>query len=152
MARLGGTVIGVDASKDLIYEAKAHASLHPSLSNLNYLVDTIENHSVDNIEQYDAVIASEVLEHITKKDLFLEATVKCLKSGGSVFITTFNNTTAAWLTGIIFAEYIAGLVPKGTHQSNKFLSPHNLQRMLVDRKFLLEIYYILFKFLFCREM
>lgn len=57
-----------------------------------------------------------------------------LKPGGSIFITTLNKTLPSWLAGIIAAEYILQIVPKGTHEWNKFVSPQHVQRILDDCK------------------
>lgn len=131
LARIGAKVTGVDASRDLIETARLHASKDQCLeSRLEYINDTIENHAMCNKESYDAVVASEVLEHVTQKDLFVSSLTATLKPGGSVFITTLNKTFPAWAGGIIAAEYILRLLPIGTHDWNKFISPNETQCLL----------------------
>lgn len=134
LARLGSNITGIDITPDLLEQATQHAALDPSLSSLKYIMESVEDHANGNSEKYDAVVVSEVLEHVTEKKIFLEACVKCLKPGGSIFITTQNKTTLSWLGAIIFAEYIAGLVPRGTHEWDKFIAPHHTQRILEDYK------------------
>lgn len=135
LARLGANVTGIDPTLDLIKIAKHHASLDSTLTNLNYLCASIEEHSVKNENQYDSVVASEVIEHITEKEVFVHNCVKCLKPGGSIFFTTLNNTVWTNIFGIWAAEYLLSLVPKGTHSLDKCISPHQLQRILEESMF-----------------
>lgn len=61
---------------------------------------------------------------------FSQCCVSTLKSGGSIFLTTFNKTLSSWLGGIITAEHILKLIPKGTHDWNKFVTPAEMQSIL----------------------
>lgn len=73
LARIGAEVTGIDASSDLIATAKEHAALDSDLDGrINYIQTVIENFSPDNKETYNAVIASEVVEHVEDKELFLK--------------------------------------------------------------------------------
>lgn len=73
LARIGATVTGLDASEELINVAKNHAKLDPSLNtNLTYVCDTIENFCKEYPESFDAVVSSEVIEHVADAKLFLE--------------------------------------------------------------------------------
>lgn len=73
LARIGATVTGIDASSELIKIAKQHAMLDSSLDGkLNYVETVIEDFVLDNKQKYNAVIASEVLEHVNDKELFLK--------------------------------------------------------------------------------
>lgn len=139
LAKLGSKITGIDVSSELINQAKQHAAQNPSLRNINYSLESIDEHVKNNTGKYDAVVASEVLEHVTDQKVFLEACVKCLKPKGSIFITTINKTTLSWLGGIVFAEYVLNFVPRGTHDWNKFIAPHQTQRILEDCKCLLLI-------------
>lgn len=131
LGKLKAEVVGIDPSEKLITAAKQHLDLENSI-NINYICTTVEEHAIENQEKYDAVIASEVLEHVPDKKAFLNECVKCLKPGGSIFVTTFNKTQLAWLTGIIAAEYILQLIPKETHDWNQFISPSDLTKILND--------------------
>lgn len=75
-------------------------------------------------------MTSEVIEHVTEKDLFLNSCVQALRPGGSLFITTINKTRLSWIAGILIAEQILQIVPKGTHHWDKFISPEDLSRLL----------------------
>ncbi|XP_011865868.1 PREDICTED: hexaprenyldihydroxybenzoate methyltransferase, mitochondrial-like isoform X2 [Vollenhovia emeryi] len=131
LARIGAQVTGIDASAELINVAKEHAQLDPGISErLNYIQTRVEDFSQQEAESYDAVVASEVLEHVEEPQLFLKECVKIMKPGGSIFITTENRTLATWLVLIVGGEYILGRVPFGTHEWNKFMAPHEVQRIL----------------------
>ncbi|XP_008546140.1 ubiquinone biosynthesis O-methyltransferase, mitochondrial [Microplitis demolitor] len=133
LARAGANVTGIDASKQLIETAKKHASLDSNLSkNLIYIDTSVEDHVNNQAKIYDGVVASEVLEHVSNKDIFINYCTKALKPGGSIFITTLNQTIPSFIGGIIFAEYLLNIVPIGTHEWNKFISPENT-RCLLER-------------------
>jgi len=61
--------------------------------------------------------------------------VKLLKPGGSIFITTINKTLVSWFGAIVIAEYILNFIPRGTHEWNKFIPPHQVQHILDKCKF-----------------
>ncbi|XP_050421898.1 ubiquinone biosynthesis O-methyltransferase, mitochondrial [Adelges cooleyi] len=128
LARLEGSVTGIDPSKELIEIAKSH-SVFLKNKHLTYLNEPIEDHVKSNEGKYDAVITSEVIEHISNKQTFLTNCVECLKPGGSIFLTTPNKTFASWLGVVVLAEHL-GFIPKGTHQWEKFIRPHELQSIL----------------------
>lgn len=131
LARIGAHVTGVDASTELIDIAKEHIKLDPTiLDRVNYIQTTIEEFSPKNENLYDAVVASEVVEHVENPELFLKECVKILKPNGSIFITTINRTLASWLGAIVIAEYMFNLIPRNTHQWNKFIPPHEIQHTL----------------------
>lgn len=61
--------------------------------------------------------------------------MRILKPDGSIFVTTINKTVASWLGAIVIAEYILNWIPRGTHEWNKFIAPHEVQYMLDKCKF-----------------
>jgi SAM-dependent methyltransferase len=80
LARIGAKVTGIDASQSMIDTATSHACEDPSVSNsITYIRAAIEEHANEHSEFYDVVVASEVLEHVVHKDLFLDACVSSLK-------------------------------------------------------------------------
>lgn len=80
LAKIGADVTGIDASAELIAAAKDHAKLDPSLeSTLHYLNTTAEDHVATNGAIYDAVVCSEVIEHVDNKPTFVENLVKLTK-------------------------------------------------------------------------
>ncbi|XP_063587107.1 ubiquinone biosynthesis O-methyltransferase, mitochondrial-like [Penaeus indicus] len=127
LARLGASVVGLDAAEENITVAKLHAEQDPKVHrNVEYLYGTIEEHAETIDEIYDAVIASEVLEHVESTDLFLSTCAQTIKPGGSFFITTINKTPFSWVGGIAIAEYVLHLLPPGTHDWNKFIPRQEL--------------------------
>ncbi|XP_050295526.1 ubiquinone biosynthesis O-methyltransferase, mitochondrial [Anthonomus grandis grandis] len=130
LARLGATVTGIDASPKIIDVAKQHAA--ESQLNINYIATSIEEYGKLNSEKFDAVAASEIIEHVTEKEKFLSACSTCLKPSGSIFVTTINKTFMSELIAIYFAENILEMIPKGTHHIDKCIEPHKLQRILED--------------------
>ncbi|XP_033220281.1 ubiquinone biosynthesis O-methyltransferase, mitochondrial [Belonocnema kinseyi] len=131
LARIGAEVIGVDPSSELIKTAKRHAALDSSLSKrLHYIQTTVEDLTRTSQKQFDAVVTSEVLEHVPDKETFLKYCTDLVKPGGSIFITTINKTIPSWLGGIITAEYLLKIVPAGTHDWNKFIAPKETRRLL----------------------
>ncbi|BFF94501.1 ubiquinone biosynthesis O-methyltransferase mitochondrial [Drosophila madeirensis] len=132
LARLGAQVTGIDLAEKLIAAAKVHLTeLSPELSsNVKYKMEPVDQHAKANCERYDAVIVSEVLEHVDDKVALLEACVRSLRPGGSIFITTLNKTLPMWVAGVAISEYVLSLVPKGTHHWDKMISPLDVQRIL----------------------
>uniref|UniRef100_A0A1A9V9S7 Methyltransferase type 11 domain-containing protein n=1 Tax=Glossina austeni TaxID=7395 RepID=A0A1A9V9S7_GLOAU len=133
LARLDAKITGIDLSDVLINVAREHLKQEGNarlLDNITYKTESIEAHMQDKKNFYDAVIISEVLEHIDDKESFLNACVQCLKPEGSVFITTLNQTVRMWIVGVLIAEYILGFIPIGTHHWKYMISPLNVQKML----------------------
>ncbi|KAB0803711.1 hypothetical protein PPYR_00681 [Photinus pyralis] len=91
LMRSGGTVTGIDPAEELLEVAKHHNVSR----NINYYPVTVEEFSKENKNKFDAVVSSEVIEHICELEVFLEKCIRCLKPGGSLFITTVNQTLLA---------------------------------------------------------
>ncbi|XP_031327296.1 ubiquinone biosynthesis O-methyltransferase, mitochondrial-like [Photinus pyralis] len=123
LMRSGGTVTGIDPAKELLEIAKQHNISR----NINYYSVTIEEFSKENENKLDAVITSEVIEHVCEVEVFLENCIRCLKPGGSLFVTTINQTLLAWLHIIVLAEILFRQIPLGTHQYRNLVP---LQRLL----------------------
>lgn len=133
LARLGAHVTGIDPVFESINQARLHAQTDEEIKDrLKYLHCKIEDisSSFEHHEQYDAVVASEVLEHINDIEGCLIHLTKTLKPGGSLFITTINQTNLAWLGVIFFGEYVLKQLPRGTHDYNLFVNLNGLKVML----------------------
>ncbi|XP_026496328.2 ubiquinone biosynthesis O-methyltransferase, mitochondrial-like [Vanessa tameamea] len=132
LAKLGAKVVGIDASKELIEVAKYHASNNKELINNlpTYINTTMEEHSTIHAEKYDAVVASEIIEHVVEKELFLESCVRATKPNGKLFFTTPSKTRMAQFFIIFVNERILHAIPKDTHQYDKLLTPSELESML----------------------
>ena len=132
LARIGAQVTAIDACSDNIEAARVHAGEDEELRNLTYICTSIEEHSLSLAEKYDAVVASEVIEHVDNQELFLEKCSDVLRPSGSLFLTTINKTTLSWLVAVVGAEYVVGLLPRGTHQWEKFISPERISELLAE--------------------
>ncbi|XP_046644394.1 ubiquinone biosynthesis O-methyltransferase, mitochondrial-like isoform X1 [Daphnia pulicaria] len=129
LGRLGAEVTGIDPSEENIEVAHRHAK-KINLKNVAYEAKTIEHFQTCNSTLFDAVIASEVVEHVDNPELFIEKCSESLKPGGSLFITTQNRTAASWALVICGAEYIMNVVPRGTHDWNKFITLDEMTSIL----------------------
>ncbi|XP_030851171.1 ubiquinone biosynthesis O-methyltransferase, mitochondrial [Strongylocentrotus purpuratus] len=133
LARLGATVIGVDATPENIEVAQHHVSHDPTIrGNVKYICGTAEDLVRTEDEAFDALVCSEVLEHVSHKENFIKTCAELVKPGGSIFFTSVNQTWLSYALGIVMAEKVLGLVPDGTHDWNKFISPGYIQRVLEE--------------------
>ncbi len=123
LARLGGNVTGIDASKETIAAAKRHAK--DGGLTIDYRVSSVEELARKKIK-YDLITALEVAEHVADMDSFITSLAALLKPGGLLIMSTLNRTPQSFLLGIIAAEYVLGWMPRGTHQWNKFIRPSEL--------------------------
>ena len=123
MARLGATVVGVDAAERNIPVAKAHAN-RSNLS-IDYKVGTAEE-LAESGSKFDVILNMEVVEHVNDIDLFISKTAKLLKNDGIMFIATINKTLKSYVMAIVGAEYILRWLPIGTHDWNQFVEPDKL--------------------------
>ncbi|XP_065201770.1 ubiquinone biosynthesis O-methyltransferase, mitochondrial-like [Planococcus citri] len=130
LARLGADVTGLDISGELITVAEEHRALDRSIKdNLRYVRTSIHEHEKNNFQTYRAVVISEVIEHVSNKEKFLSSCINALQPGGSLFITCPNKTLFARIFAVQLAELL-NIVPKGTHDFNKFISVEELTKMI----------------------
>lgn len=127
----GAQVTGIDLSESGIGAAKAHQKL--SGSNVDYRVQSVSDFTreVTN-EPLDAVCCMEMLEHVDDPADIVTDCAAMVKTGGVVVFSTINRTLKAHLLAVIMAEYVLGMVPKGTHDPKHFIKPSELQRMAMD--------------------
>ena len=79
LARLGAKVVGVDAADQNIVVARAHAQRDQRLKhNLTYECTTAEA-LVEQQRQFDCVVSSEVIEHVSDPAAFMEALCALVK-------------------------------------------------------------------------
>lgn len=133
LARLGAEVLGIDPVFESINQAQIHSQTDLELKDrLRYRNCNIEDLSsqAEHINTYDALVASEVLEHIEDVESFLQHCTKVIRPNGSLFITTINQTPLSWLGVIFFGEYVLQQLPKGTHSYDMFVSVKGLRIML----------------------
>ncbi|XP_053604759.1 ubiquinone biosynthesis O-methyltransferase-like isoform X2 [Plodia interpunctella] len=131
LAKIGAEVTGIDANNHLIELAKCHAESNNKLQiKPTYSHSIIEDHSAKFPNHYDGVVASEVIEHVNNKELFVKSCVAALKPGGKIFFTTPNRTRFTQVFGIWVAEYVLNLLPRGTHEYNMMITPSELTFLL----------------------
>uniref|UniRef100_A0AC34QTK8 Ubiquinone biosynthesis O-methyltransferase, mitochondrial n=1 Tax=Panagrolaimus sp. JU765 TaxID=591449 RepID=A0AC34QTK8_9BILA len=135
IARLGANVDGIDASEQAvkIAELTADRTLPTVRQNLNFHNTTVEDFAETNAGNYDAVIASEIIEHVSDFNSFLDGCVKLCKPGATLFFTTINKTISSQLMAIWLAENILGVLPPGMHDWDKFIEPKFLRMALEER-------------------
>lgn len=128
LARAGYDVLGLDASADGIAAARQHLEAHPlpeSAGSLTYRVGSAETLVAEG-ETFDAVVALEIIEHVTDPAAFMEMLSALVRPEGHVFVSTMNRTARAWALAKFGAEYVLRLLPVGTHDWKKFITPAEL--------------------------
>ena len=138
LSRLGAIVTGIDGSAMAIKSAIDHSQ--NSRLNIDYKClsssDLIKSKYLTS--QFDIVVASEVIEHVDNRSLFLSDISKLSRSGGLVVFTTINQSFFGILLGKVFAEDLLDIVPKGTHDPKKFISPLQLKKEAEKNKIILD--------------
>jgi len=130
LTRLGAQVIGVDPSASNIAAARLHADRgHLSI---DYRCTTVEE--MDARERFDIVLAMEVVEHVSDVGVFIGRCAAILKPGGLMVVSTLNRNWKSFALAIVGAEYILRWLPRGTHQWEKFVTPDELARHLLDNR------------------
>ena len=129
LARLGAKVVGIDPAEENVQVAKLHSEGDVSTQGISYENTTIEDLAASG-RHFDIVCSLEVIEHVENPLAFIEACGSCLRPGGSLFLSTLNRSTKSYLLAILGAEHITGLVPVGTHDWSKFITPDEMRKMV----------------------
>jgi 2-polyprenyl-6-hydroxyphenyl methylase/3-demethylubiquinone-9 3-methyltransferase len=125
LARNGGLVTGLDLANNSIEVAKLH--LYESNLNIDYRCIDISNYSGD---KFTIISCMEMIEHVPDPEYIIANCVKNLEPNGYLFLSTLNRTFKSYLMGVLVAEYIMNLIPKGTHDYKKFIKPSELRKIL----------------------
>jgi 2-polyprenyl-6-hydroxyphenyl methylase/3-demethylubiquinone-9 3-methyltransferase len=128
LAREGAEVTAIDLAPDLVKVAKLHGL--ESGMKVDYRVQPVEALAAAQPGAFDAVTCMEMLEHVPDPGAILSACATLLKPGGRLFVSTLNRTPAAFALAIVGAEYIARMLPRGTHQYRDFIRPSELAASL----------------------
>jgi len=124
MAKKGATVTGIDLSDKALKVADLH-SLESGVS-VRYKKIPAEEMAEMEAGQFDVVTCMEMLEHVPDPASIIRACTRMVKPGGHVFFSTLNRNVKSYLFAIIGAEYVLQLLPKGTHDYAKFITPAEL--------------------------
>ncbi|MCW8092408.1 bifunctional 2-polyprenyl-6-hydroxyphenol methylase/3-demethylubiquinol 3-O-methyltransferase UbiG [Alteromonas sp. ASW11-130] len=127
MAACGADVTGIDMAEASLEVAKLHGL--ESQIKVNYACSTAEDFAAHHENGFDVVTCMEMLEHVPDPFSVVQACSKLVKPGGHVFFSTLNRNMKSYLMGILGAEYVLNLVPKGTHQYSRFIKPSELMTM-----------------------
>ena len=126
MARKGANVTGIDLSEKALKVADLH-SLESGV-NVRYKLIAAEAMAAEEAGQYDVVTCMEMLEHVPDPAAIVQACAALVKPGGHIFMSTLNRNPKSYLFAILGAEYILRLLPKGTHDYDKFITPAELSQ------------------------
>ncbi len=125
MARKGALVTGIDLSSKALRVAQLHA-LEAQTPNVEYQEVSAEALAAHQPANYDIVTCMEMLEHVPDPASIVQACATLVKPGGWVFFSTLNRNSMAFLQAIVGAEYLLGLLPRGTHEYAKMIRPSEL--------------------------
>ncbi|RTR36886.1 bifunctional 2-polyprenyl-6-hydroxyphenol methylase/3-demethylubiquinol 3-O-methyltransferase UbiG [Shewanella canadensis] len=134
LAWQGARVSGIDASSHNIALARQHAN--SNLVTVDYrhcLAEsllTAEDKQINDIDQYDVVLNTEVIEHVDDQEALIQTCCQLLKPGGLLIMATLNRTIKSYLIGIIGAEYLMRYLPIGTHDWRFFVTPKEIDDMI----------------------
>lgn len=136
LAKAGAQVTAIDLAPNLLKVARLHGL--ESGVKVEYRQMAVEALAGEAPASFDAVTCMEMLEHVPDPASIVRACATLLKPGGRLFLSTLNRTPAAFALAIVGAEYVARLLPKGTHQYRDFIKPSELARLLRDAGLVLE--------------
>ena len=128
LAQSGAKVTAIDLAPNLLKVARLHG-LESGIK-LDYRESSVEALAAEMPAAFDAITCMEMLEHVPEPASVIEACATLLKPGGRLFLSTLNRTPAAFVVAIVGAEYVARLLPKGTHQYRDFIKPSELAAWL----------------------
>ena len=130
LARAGARVVGIDPAGRNIEIARTHLS--ETGAEVDYRHMLPEQLAQDG-ERFDVVLSLEVVEHVADVPLFLQSCAQLVAPGGVLVLATLNRTLKSFLFAIIGAEYVLRLLPRGTHDWRKFISPEELRDALLPQ-------------------
>jgi 2-polyprenyl-6-hydroxyphenyl methylase/3-demethylubiquinone-9 3-methyltransferase len=125
MAKEGAEVLGIDMSTQALGVARLHA-LEANTPGVTYREISAEELAAEKPGAFDVVTCMEMLEHVPDPASVVRACATLVKPGGWVFFSTINKNPKALLFAIVGAEYVLGMLPKGTHDYAKFIRPSEL--------------------------
>jgi 2-polyprenyl-6-hydroxyphenyl methylase / 3-demethylubiquinone-9 3-methyltransferase len=125
MARKGADVLGIDLATKSLKVAQLHA-LEAQTTHVSYREISAEDLATEQPASFDIVTCMEMLEHVPNPASIVAACSALVKPGGWVFFSTINRNGRSFLQAIVGAEYVLGMLPRGTHEYAKFITPSEL--------------------------
>jgi 2-polyprenyl-6-hydroxyphenyl methylase / 3-demethylubiquinone-9 3-methyltransferase len=132
LAALGCDMVGADPAWVAIEAARSHS--RTSGARIDYRCATAESLAAAG-EQFDVVLAMEVVEHVADSPLFLETCAALVRPGGLFILSTINRTTKSYAYAIVVAEWLLRLLPRGTHEWDRFVTPDEVMRAIAPSDF-----------------
>lgn len=127
MAACGAEVTGIDLSEKALGVARLH--LYESGHTIDYRLIAVEAMANEAAGSFDHVTCLEMLEHVPDPASVVSACAQLVKPGGQVFLSTLNRNAKSYVVAVLGAEYLLGLLPRGTHEYTRFLKPAELARL-----------------------
>jgi 2-polyprenyl-6-hydroxyphenyl methylase / 3-demethylubiquinone-9 3-methyltransferase len=124
MAMKGAKVTGIDLGEKALKVAQLH-SLESNVD-VSYRLISAEELTIEQPESFDVVTCLEMLEHVPDPASIVAACTKLVKPGGHIFFSTINRNPKSYLFAVVGAEYILNMLPRGTHDYEKFIKPSEL--------------------------
>lgn len=124
MAARGAKVTGIDLSEKALAVARLH--LLESGRSIDYQKISAEEFAASHAESFDVVTCMEMLEHVPSPGSVVQACARLVKPGGHIYLSTLNRNLKSYLLAILGAEYILKMLPRGTHDYEKFITPAEL--------------------------
>ena len=125
MARKGAQVLGIDLATKSLKVAQLHA-LEAQTPQINYREISAEALAAEQPASFDVVTCMEMLEHVPNPQSIVAACAALVKPGGWVYFSTINRNAKAYMFAIVGAEYVLKMLPRGTHDFAKFITPSEL--------------------------
>lgn len=126
LTRCGAKVTGIDLAADNIRVAREHAAEQGL--DIDYRVASVETIATAEAGHFDVVTCLELLEHVPQPEAAVAHCAKAVRPGGDVFFSTINRNLKSFMLAIVSAEYVLGMLPRGTHEYLKLIKPSELSR------------------------
>ena len=126
MSACNATVTGIDMAEAPLAVARLHQ--HESGAEVDYRRSTAESLAMEEPGHYDVITCMEMLEHVPDPSQVIRSCAELVKPGGHVFFSTINRNPKSFLFAIVGGEYVLNLLPKGTHEYDKFIRPSELEQ------------------------
>lgn len=128
LTRLGAQMTAIDASIGAVTAARRHADSQGLTIDYRHMPVEELAAQPDMAGRFDIIYASEIIEHVSDRQTFLQSIARLLTPQGVVIFTTISKSVPALMLAKFAAEYVLNLVPRGTHEFDKFIRPEQLSR------------------------